>query len=127
MKRPLTVAAGALLAACLSAQQDWPAGVTRETLPDGVLRFNRTTTAQPAYWWQQLLETFSWKPAKGLPFRRSIALLTGVSRYESLRPRELAFVETDVTELRNFLLTVGAFDTVLEARNAVVTRSIIER
>ena len=87
----------------------------------------RTNTAQPAYWWQQLLEVFSWKPTKGLPFRRSVALLTGVSRYESLRPRELAFVETDVTELRNFLLTDGAFDTVLEARHAVVTRSLIER
>jgi hypothetical protein len=32
------------------------------------------------------------------------------------------FVETDVTELRNFLLT----DTVLEARNAIVTRPLVE-
>jgi hypothetical protein len=32
------------------------------------------------------------------------------------------FVETDVTELRNFLLT----DTVLEARNAIVTRLLVE-
>ena len=59
MRWPLTVVAGALLAAGLSAQ-DWPAGVTRETLPDGVVRFDRTNTAQPAYWWQQLLEVFSW-------------------------------------------------------------------
>ena len=34
----------------------------------------------------------------------------------------LHFVETDVTELRNFLLT----DTVLEARNAIVTRPLVE-
>ncbi len=127
MKWPLRLAAGALLTACLPAQQGWPAGVTRSTLPDGVLRFDRTGTAQPAYWWQQLLEAFSWKPSKGLPFRRSVALLTGVSRYESLRPSRLDFVETDVTDLRNFLLTGGAFDTVLEARDAMVTRSLIER
>jgi formylglycine-generating enzyme required for sulfatase activity len=124
MKWPVTVAAGALVAVVLSAQ-DPPPGITRTALRDGVVRFDRTSTAQPAYWWQQLLE-LGWKPVKGLPFRRSVALLTGVSRYESLLPHELDFVETDVTDLRNFLLTGGGFDTVLEARNATVTRSLIE-
>lgn len=118
---------GGLLVSGALAQQDVPAGIVRSQLNDGVTRFDRISSTQPAYWWQLLLEYFSWKPARGLPFRRSVALLTGVSRYQHLSPNQLAFVETDLTDLRNFLLTDGGFDLVLEVRGEKVTRALIER
>ena len=77
-------------------------------------------------WWKLLLANLI-KPAQSLPFGRSIAFLTGVSQYESLSPRALPAVENDLTDLRNYLLTKGGFDTVYEARNSAVTRNLIEQ
>jgi hypothetical protein len=88
-----------------------------------VWRFDRPSGAQPGYW-EELFDLFRWKPAKTLPFRRSVAFLVGVAHYDNLR--QLPWVESDLTELRNFLLQDGGFDTVFELRNEVVRRSLIE-
>lgn len=99
-------------------------GVKETHQPDGVLRFDRPPGIQPSYW-QLLFDLFRWKPAKTPPFRRSVAFLAGVGRYDYLKP-QLPFVESDLTELRTFLLSDGGFDTVFEVRNDKVRRSLIE-
>jgi hypothetical protein len=91
---------------------------------DGVWRFDRKPAPRPAFW-QELLGLFGMKPVASPSFGRSVAFLTGVSKYETQSP-QLPFVASDLTELRNFLLTKGGFDTVYEARDGVVRRSLIE-
>jgi len=59
------------------------------------------------------------------PFQRSVAFLAGVSQYNHISP-QLDFVKNDLTELRNFLLTDGGFDTVYEVRDGNVTREVFD-
>ncbi|MFN7921814.1 MAG: SUMF1/EgtB/PvdO family nonheme iron enzyme [Bryobacteraceae bacterium] len=93
----------------------------------GVQRYDRAATAAyPSYWWQRLFELFEWKPASRAPFRRSVAFLAGVSTYENNSLPRLKWVPSDIASLRDFLLTDGGFDTVLELREENVTRSTIE-
>jgi Caspase domain len=120
---------GAQISAAQTCPQDQPRSVNRP-VPAAenpkVCRFDRPTSAeQPAYWWQLLYELFKWKPVSQPPFRRSIAFLAGVSHYNRVSP-QLGFVSTDLTELRNFLLTDGGFDTVYEVRDNNVNRQLIE-
>ena len=109
--------------------QEQPSGPVPQgiiaTLQDGVWRFDRPPSSGPNFF-EQLLRQFGWKPAKARPFGRSVALLIGVASYDTLRP-QLSYVENDLTELRNFLLTDGGFDTVIELRNGVVKRSLVEK
>jgi hypothetical protein len=116
---------------CISqtCPQDQPTSV-RPPVPaeenPKVCRFDRpTSSGQQAYWWQELYDLFKWKPVSQPPFRRSVAFLAGVSRYNHISP-QLEFVKTDLTELRNFLLTDGGFDTVYEVRDGNVNRQVIE-
>jgi hypothetical protein len=91
-----------------------------------VCRFDRPQSAtQPSYWWELLYDLFKWKPVSQPPFRRSVAFLAGVSHYNRMSP-QLDFVETDLTDFRNFLLTDGGFDTVYEVRDGNVSRQVIE-
>lgn len=115
----------AILTFHAAAQPEVPPGITAVRLKDGVYRFDRPAGPSASFW-LDMAKMFGWKPAQGLPFRRSIAFLAGVSRYASLQPNTLDFVENDVTRFRNFLLTSAGFDTVFEARNETVTRSLIE-
>jgi formylglycine-generating enzyme required for sulfatase activity len=105
-----------------------PPGVTSKLLLGGLLRFDRITGPRqlPAFW-ERVLAQFSWtqKAGKTLPFNRSVAFLVGVANYKTLKP-SLDFVDSDLTELRNFLLTSGGFDTVFELRNENVHKSLIE-
>ncbi len=103
-----------------------PPGFRCTLQPDGVLRFDRAAPGTAtADFWRQFSALFQWKPTATLPFGRSVAFLVGVSRYQHLRP-QLPFVETDVTELRNYLLSEAAFDTVFEIRNDLARRTLIE-
>ncbi len=101
-----------------------PQGIIAKLQQDGVWRFDRPLSPSPNFF-EQLLKQFNWKPAKTRPFGRSVAFLIGVASYDTLRP-QLSYVESDLTELRNFLLTDGGFDTVFEVRNSVARRSLIE-
>lgn len=92
----------------------------------GVCLYERPRPAsRPSYWWQLLYDLFKWRPVDQPPFRRSIAFLTGVGRYSHISP-QLDFVESDLSELRNFLLTDGGFDAVYEARDGNVTRELFD-
>ena len=103
-----------------------PPGFRCTLQPDGVLRFDRAAPGTAtADFWRQFSVLFQRKPTATLPFGRSVAFLVGVSRYEHLRP-QLPYVETDVTDLRNYLLGEAAFDTVFEIRNDLARRSLIE-
>jgi len=59
--------------------------------------------------------SFQTQTRRQTAFGRSVAFLAGVSKYYHQSP-QLPFVDSDLTELRNFLLTDGGFDTVYEAR-----------
>jgi formylglycine-generating enzyme required for sulfatase activity len=128
VRRSFAVAfAIAAVAATLHAQQDWPAEASRTVLPDKVVRFDRPAPGQSSYWWNLFIAYLTLKPAGKPPLGRSIAFLAGVSAYESLTPNRLDYVENDLTDLRNFLLTKGGFDTVYEARNGIVNRDLIDK
>ena len=118
-----------ILSPCLSFAENpvgpVPPGIKAVRETDGVWRFDRqVSTSTPAFW-QQLRDLFKLKPVTGASFGRSVAFLTGVAYYDHQSP-QLPFVDSDLTELRNFLLTQGGFDTVFEARGPVVRRSLIE-
>ena len=113
-----------MLAVSASAQIEVPNGIKATALPDHVWRFDRPRALQPAFW-ERLLSDFGIRPATTRPFGRSVAFLAGVAQYTTLRP-ELQYVESDMTALRNFLLTAGGFDTVFEVRNGNVRRTLIE-
>jgi hypothetical protein len=102
-----------------------PPGIKATRQDRGVWRFDREAITYPPAFWQQLLDLFKLKPAAKPAFGRSVAFLAGVSKYYHQSP-QLPFVDSDLTELRNFLLTDGGFDTVYEARGDIVSRSLIE-
>ena len=102
-----------------------PPGIRATLQADKVWRFDRPTANYSSAFWQQLLDLFKLKPAAKPAFGRSVAFLTGVSNYHH-QSQQLPFVDSDLTELRNFLLTQGGFDTVYEARGDTVSRSLIE-
>jgi hypothetical protein len=54
-----------------------------------------------------------------------VAFLSGVSHYNHGLD-QLDFVQNDLTDLRNYLLTEGGFDTVYEVRDANVNRQLID-
>jgi hypothetical protein len=83
--------------------------------------------SQTPSFWLRLIQTFPWPAPKKRPFGRSIAFLTGVSRYDDRAFDRLDFVNNDLTKLRNFLLTEGGFDAVYEARDENVTEEVINR
>jgi formylglycine-generating enzyme required for sulfatase activity len=112
-------------AASQSAPPDVPAGIRSARQSDGVWRLDRPLGPQPSFW-QTFLDLFSWKPSGALPFRRSVAFVAGVAQYVTLRP-QLPYVDTDLTRMRNFLLTRGGFDTVFEVRNSGISRTLIEQ
>lgn len=101
-----------------------PSGVISKLQGDGVWRFDGPTNPQPSNW-QIFRSLFSREPSNKLPFKRSVAFLVGVGAYEAGLP-QLPYVESDLDELRNFLLTDGGFDTVFEVRDKNVTRTLIE-
>jgi hypothetical protein len=115
--------------AAQTCPQDQPKGVNPPVLASeghGVCRYDRPQPkSQPSYWWQLLADLFSWQPKNQPPFRRSVAFLAGVSKYDHISP-QLDFVRNDLAELRNFLLTGGGFDTVYEVRDANVTRETFD-
>lgn len=113
-----------LIATILAISATGQTGIKETRLRDGVVRYDRPPTRQPAFW-EELLSRFSLEPTNTLPFRRSVAFLTGVSRYSNIS-EQLDYVETDLRELRTFLLNEGGFDTVFEARNELVSRGLIE-
>ena len=79
-------------------------------------------------WFQVQIENISnvlW-PKKKPPFGRSVALLTGVSDYEHLKP-DLPSVENDLQNMREFLLGTGGFDEVFVIKNNYLNRNIVER
>lgn len=112
-----------------SCPQDQPKGVNapvRAPQNSKVCKYDHPSVAtQPSYWWQLLYELFKWHPVNQPPFRRSVAFLAGVSHYNQIS-QQLDFVTTDLTELRNFLLTDGGFDTVYEVRDGNVSHQVIE-
>jgi uncharacterized caspase-like protein len=105
------------------AQIPIPIGITTKRLPDGVWQFDRISDNKPKFW-DRVFDLYRLKPINAQPFRRSVAFLVGVGNYSNFP--QLPFVNDDLTEFRNFLLTDAGFDTVFELRDASVTRSLIE-
>ncbi|HEX3047568.1 MAG TPA: caspase family protein [Bacillota bacterium] len=69
-------------------------------------------------------QSILFKKIIGLPFGNSVAFLVGVSKYKYLSP-QLPFVENDLKELANSLLTKNGFDTVYIVKNEAVTPILI--
>ncbi|MGH7597802.1 MAG: DUF1566 domain-containing protein [bacterium] len=113
-----------LSASLASGQTD----IRREVLGDKVERYYRPKTAgQKPWFFQQVENLFNIiLPSKDqLPFGVSVAFLVGVSQYDNLSP-QLPFVKNDLSDMREFLLNQGGFDTVYVAREKIVNRDLIE-
>src|SRR5262249_47062459 len=97
-----------------SAYAGLPPGVTSKTLPDNVVLYEKTASPQQLpSWWESFFSLFKIQrdPRVSLPFRRSVALLVGVSNYRYLQPR-LEYASKDVEKMRDYLLGEGGFDAV---------------
>jgi hypothetical protein len=66
-------------------------------------------------------------PATDLPFGRSIAFLVGVGKYSNFTTQEqLPYVQRDIDDLRDYLISEGGFDEVLLVRDEKATPELIE-
>lgn len=100
-----------------------------EKLTDGVEHWYRIKSADEKSWFFQQLENIFdviLSQKEKLPFGKSMAFLIGISNYKYLSS-QLPFVNNDLQDMRQLLLTKGGFDEVFVARNKVVDRYLIER
>jgi Caspase domain len=100
------------------------AGQPRSTnLPDGVVRYDRSSTAAPGFF--QVVREGLGYVFKSTPFDRSVAFLVGVGKYHHLNP-QLAYIDNDINQMRDFLLTEAGFDTVFVALNDVANANLVD-
>src|ERR1700733_15179075 len=117
----------------LPQNQDSPKQIratqTSDCVQDGntrncVMKYEPVQTAARPSFWQLVLQLFNFAPAQR-PFERSVAFLVGVSKYEHLNP-QLPYVDTDLKDMREFLLDDAGFDTVYVASGSVVSTHLVE-
>jgi len=117
-----------LCAAPFAAGQQPPGPYPQGVIPpvndgNGVWRFDRPRGRQPMFF-EQLAAMFNLiKPPEPLPFGHSIAFLVGIGPYEHLDA--LTHTSSDVSNMRNFLLESGGFDTVFEVRDDKVNSVLL--
>lgn len=118
----------AMLLLLLSMQAAAQTNIQSTKLRDGVERWHRVKAAAEKPWFFQQVENLYrviLPPKEKLPFDVSVAFLVGVSQYDYLQPN-LPFVENDLTDMREFLLNQGGFDTVYVVANQVATPGLVE-
>ena len=107
------------------SQRNW----NKTKLSDGVEKYYRLKSADSRPWFfKQLEEIFDVMLSQNneLPFGKSIAFLVGVSKYNYISP-QLPFVENDLDDMRDFLLTTGGFDEVYVARGKIVNSTLVKK
>ncbi|HKW02115.1 MAG TPA: caspase family protein [Vicinamibacterales bacterium] len=110
-----------ILAVLRSSAAQLPNGVTSRVVSDGVVLFQRSTAPQPVPgFFAQWFDLFGFRAdaRAALPFGRSVALLVGIGHYKNISP-SFAYIQSDVTHMRDYLLSVGGFDDVYVMSEAV--------
>lgn len=127
---PATFLIGLVLSPYLHGQVHIKTTVQKDCIKEGVeescvvkCEVVKPSTAPPSFW-QVVLQLFDWQPPQR-PFEKSIAFLIGVSNYKYLTP-QLPYVETDLVEVRKFLLEEAGFDAVYVASGSIVSTPLIE-
>jgi uncharacterized caspase-like protein len=133
--RPFRAAVSVVFGLCLLADAlplpcpAWcQSSVKQETLADGVEHWYVPRQGDDkSLFAKQFEEVYKIiVPSSKQPFGKSVAFLAGVSKYEHLSP-QLPSVQNDLMAMREFLLNRAGFDEVYVAKDAVVSRDLIER